>query len=57
VYSRLTLFLFMAWVFANYADDVLAAYNLARFAQSFYRCSDFHFLLFGLFDDESFLCR
>jgi hypothetical protein len=29
------LFLFMARVFANDADDVLAAHNFARFAQSF----------------------
>ena len=40
------LLLFVARVLTNDADDIFAAHNLTGFAQSFYRGSDFHFLLF-----------
>ena len=38
----LALALFMARVFTQNAHDVLAFDDLARFTQSFYRCSNFH---------------
>ena len=51
--SGSALFLFVSRVFANDADDIVAANDFARFAQSFYGGSDFHFLLCGCGDDES----
>ena len=34
--AGLALFLFVARIFANHADDIVAANDFARFAQSFY---------------------
>jgi hypothetical protein len=45
--ERLTLALLVARILAKYANDVLALHDLARFTQSFYRCSNFHNLLFS----------
>ena len=42
--SKLTLALLVARVLAENADNVLAFHDLARFTQSFYRCSNFHIL-------------
>jgi hypothetical protein len=48
--------LFVARVFADHADDILAAHDFARFAEAFDGCSDFHGLVVGFGGDDSF-CR
>lgn len=50
------LFLFVTRVFADHADDVLAAHDFARFAEAFDGCSDFHGLVVFCGGGES-LCR
>jgi hypothetical protein len=50
------LFLFVARVFADHADDILAAHDFARFAEAFDGCSDFHGLVVG-FGGDDYFCR